>query len=99
MKKWLIMIVVGAIIALGACGGGDENTAPNNNNETNVSLDAEELIKNNCIDCHGGEVEKVPGSHLDLAELKEVILEGSGGMPAIDVSDEEAEAIASYLMD
>lgn|SRR5690625_1679853 len=95
MKKWITISLLSIFITLGACGDIQEKNPPTPNND--ASLAADELIKQNCIDCHGGATDEVPGSHLSLAQLKEVILEGKGNMPAIELTDEEAEAIAAYL--
>lgn len=102
-KKLLVFVGIIGLILLVACGSGDNN---NNNNATNdeaenndvvTTEEVEELVKGNCTNCHGGEIDSVPGDHLSVADLKEVILEGTGDMPAIDVTDEEAQMIAEYL--
>jgi|SRR5690625_1281140 len=97
MRKWLLAIVLGSILVLGACGGGDD--ASDDGGES-VAAEAEELVKDNCASCHSGDFELVAGeTGFSADELEDIIKEGIGGMPSIDVSDDEATAIAEYLAD
>lgn len=58
----------------------------------------EELYEDSCASCHAGDFALTPGGEdFSVAELEEIILDGIGDMPAIDVSDEEATLIAEYL--
>ncbi|KGR84983.1 menaquinol-cytochrome c reductase cytochrome b/c subunit [Lysinibacillus odysseyi] len=59
-----------------------------------------------CIGCHGGDFEGVSGptllgNELTAEEVKEVIINGRGGMPAgqFKGTDEELETLAQYIAD
>lgn len=116
MKKWLVAIILGMSLVLGACGDGSEDTTSESDttepseeadkNETttegeraeNEVATAEELVKSNCASCHSGDFELVAGeSDLTVDEIEDIIKNGVGSMPAIDVTDEEATMIAEYL--
>jgi len=106
MKKWLLAIVFGSVLVLGACGGDDGGGDGAGSDEAeageseSVVADVEELVKDNCASCHSGDFELVPGdTGFSKDELVDIIKEGIGSMPAIDVSDDEATAIAEYLAD
>jgi len=102
MKKWLLAIVFGSVLVLGACGGDDggSDAASGEGESESVASDVEELVKDNCASCHSGDFELVPGdTGYSKDELVDIIKDGIGSMPAIDVSDDEATAIAEYLAD
>lgn len=97
MKKWLLAVVLGSILVLGACGGGDSDDG---GDSESVSAETEELVKDNCASCHSGDFELVAGdTGYSADEIEDIIKDGIGGMPSIDVSDDEATAIAEYLAD
>jgi|SRR5699024_1656493 len=111
MKKWLLTIVFGAALVLGACGGDDDADGGNDNGgddngDTEVSA-GEEAYQNNCASCHGGNLEGVSGPALDTAgadhsadEIEDIIENGTGGMPPQpSVSDDDRTAIAEWLAD
>ncbi|KMK77449.1 c-type cytochrome [Alkalihalobacillus pseudalcaliphilus] len=70
MKKFLIAL--GLVVALTACGGGDDNTAPEEDTGTETPAgdeeandvdggtvdvaQAEEVYNQSCIGCHGGDL-------------------------------------------
>src|SRR5690625_442373 len=67
--------------------------------EGETSDDPEALFENNCASCHGDDLSGGMGPDLtqignkhSADEIKEIILQGQGDMPAIDVEDEQAEA-------
>lgn len=115
MKKSLMALLFGTSLVLAACGGGDtaeeappEDTpseAPAGGEES--SIDAEQIVNQNCISCHGENLEgqgNFPplndvGSRLSEDEILTVILEGRGAMPAKIIEGEEAEAVAAWLAD
>lgn len=110
MKKWLLAIVFGAVLVLGACGGdnsgNDNNAANNNDNSSTVAAGEEAYTKNNCSSCHGGNLEgsgsipaldKVGADH-SAEDIENIIQNGQGNMPAqAQVSDEDRAEIASWL--
>ncbi|HLS59593.1 MAG TPA: cytochrome c [Virgibacillus sp.] len=70
-----------------------------------MNMDAEEVYKNSCANCHGADLtgESAPdltevGSRLSKDEIEEIIIHGTdGGMPEGLVEDEQAEALAEWL--
>lgn len=77
---------------------------PEEAGETEV-LDAEDLFKNSCASCHGGDLEGVSapalsnvGSKLSEEEIENIINNGiEGSMPAGLVNPQEAAEIAEWL--
>ena len=71
-----------------------------------ASVDVEKVVSTSCIACHGGNLElkggvgpdlsKV-GDHMTETEIHDVIINGRGGMPAININDAEATAVAKWL--
>lgn len=61
MKKWLMAVMFGAVLVLGACGGGDdgasEEPAEEESGETVDAGAAEDIYKESCASCHGGDLE------------------------------------------
>ena len=65
----------------------------------------EELVKSNCISCHGGNLEGMGntpslsdvGSRLSEEEIHDVIVNGRGGMPKGLLQGDDAEAAAAWL--
>lgn len=102
MRKWLLAIVFGSVLVLGACGGddgGDDATSDDGESES-VTAEVEELVKDNCASCHSGDFGLTPGdTGFSEDELVDIIKDGIGDMPSIDVSDDEATEIAKYLAD
>lgn len=111
MKKKLLAVLFGAVLVLGACGGGGSddgnkngnNNAANNNDSTNVSA-GEEVYQNKCAGCHGADLSGVSGpglqevgAKLSADEIADIIENGTGGMPAINMSDEDREALSEWL--
>ena len=70
-----------------------------------ASIDAEQIIQQNCIQCHGQDLAGTGsfpalndvGSRLTRDEILTVIHEGPGPMPADIITGAEAEAVADYL--
>ena len=109
MKKKLLAAIFGTMLVLGACGGGDDAaddgaTAPA---ETDTaSVDAEAVVSQSCISCHGGNLEleggvgpalNAIGATMSEDEIHDVIINGQGSMPAKLIEGEEAEAVAKWL--
>ncbi len=62
------------------------------------------LYENNCKLCHGSDgklgasgAKDLTATVIDLAAIKEIIVHGKGAMPAAQVSEEQATAIAEYV--
>lgn len=110
MKKQLMAMLFGATLILGACGGGDETTEPEeapaeSGGEETAAVDAEQVVQQNCISCHGENLEGAGnfpalnnvGSRLSQEEILSVIENGQGAMPPNIIEGDEATAVAEYL--
>src|SRR5690625_3229449 len=107
MKKWLMVVLLGSIIVLGACGGGgdsdNDNETGDGGNTDDVAA-AEEIYKKNCSSCHGAdlaggagpELDKI-GSEMSADEILDVIENGKGSMPPGLISGDDATAVADWL--
>ena len=107
MKKQLMTVLFGTALVLGACGGGDD-AAPEEPADTGgetAAVDAEQVIQQNCISCHGENLEGAGnfpalndvGSRLSEEEILDIIENGQGAMPANIIQGEEAQVVAEYL--
>lgn len=102
MKKWLMAIVFGSVLVLGACGGGDDAS---DDGEAVEASAGEEAYKNSCASCHGqdltggaGDDLTEVGSRYSADEIADIIENGIGSMPAQkNVSDEDRTEIAEWL--
>ena len=99
MKKFLLAGVIGSAILLAACGG-------ESSSDDTVSADGETLVKQNCVSCHGGQLEgrgNIPplqnvGASKSEEEILDIILNGYGkGMPPGVLKGEDAEKAAAWL--
>ena len=98
MKSKLAALLFGTAIVLAACGGGDD--AQENAGESTggtESAEAEQIVQQNCVSCHGQNLEGGAGPNLtavggkyDQDEIKNIIINGQGGMPEgiLDDADE-----------
>ncbi|MBU5267195.1 cytochrome c551 [Virgibacillus proomii] len=78
MKKWLLAMLFGSALVLGACGGGDDDDAskePADKGDANTeesaekggavdTAAAEEVYENNCASCHGADLSGANGPDL-----------------------------------
>lgn len=106
MKKWLMAIMFGAVLVLGACGGGDdgasEEPAEDTAGETADAGEAEEIYKQSCASCHGGDLEGGAGpaladTSLSQEEIETMVEEGGETMPAGLVSGDDLTTLAEWL--
>ncbi len=107
MKKWMMAIGLGAMLTLGACGGGDEeDTSSNGDTGSNTaSVDAEAVYAQNCAACHGANLEGMSGpaltdvgARLSAEEIEGIIRNGKGAMPAnVIQDDDEITAVSAWL--
>ncbi|SES71086.1 cytochrome c551 [Salinibacillus kushneri] len=88
----------------GTDNAGDEGTA--DEGEGNVDTQAaEKIAQNNCATCHGADLTgqgnsadlTTIGSQYSKDEIVEIIQNGKGGMPPVNISDEDANTVASWL--
>lgn len=108
MKKQLMVLLFGTSLVLGACGGGEETAEPpadGGDSGSESSVDAEAIVQQNCISCHGESLEgsgNFPplndvGARLSEEEIRGVIDNGKGTMPADIIEGDEADAVAKWL--
>ncbi|PSL28362.1 cytochrome c551 [Planomicrobium soli] len=111
MKRGILALMLGSALALGACGGNGETTtepapAPTEGGGSgSSSVDPEQVVQQNCISCHGENLEGAGnfpalnnvGSRLSQEEIRSVIDNGKGAMPADIIEGEEADAVAEWL--
>lgn len=113
MKKAWLAIVFGSALFLAACGGDDNNSSSSSNDtkdtgtetETTDVSKGEELVKQNCTSCHGGNLEgagstpalKDVGSRLSEDEILNVIENGRNAMPPNLLKGDDAKAAAAWL--
>ncbi len=108
MKIKFLAIMFAAILVLGACGGNKEVDKNANGGATpgtdTASVDPEKVVQTSCVSCHGGNLEgKVGpalaniGAKLSETEIHDIIINGKGGMPAIQMDEAEANAVAKWL--
>lgn len=108
MKKKLLAAVFGAVLVLGACGGGDKSDETDQGStgggET-AAVDAEAVVQQSCVTCHGGDLTGASGPALDKIgdklseeEIHDVIVNGQGSMPPGIIKDEaEVQAVSEWL--
>lgn len=105
---YAIIAVVGilAVIIISYVGVNHRNAAEDNDNvDEAVSLNAEDIYKNQCATCHGDDLSgngapalSQVGSSLSEDEIRDIIIHGTdNGMPGGLVSNEQAAAIAEWL--
>lgn len=112
MKKWLMAILFSTLLVLGACGGGgnEDNAGEPDDGATEEdggavdSAAGEEVYQESCASCHGDDLEGSVGPALDTVgadhsvdDIKDIIENGQGSMPAGLVSGEDEDAVAEWL--
>lgn len=101
MKKKLFALLMGASLALAACGGGGEDEAVN---DTAGAGDPEKIYNQKCSGCHGGELQGGAGPELahigskySQEDIEGIIENGKGAMPKGLLTGEDASAVAEWL--
>lgn len=104
MKTKLLALLLGTSVVLGACGGAEEPKEEATEGETAGGGDAEKIVQKNCIGCHGENLEGGAGPQLtevgakyDQAEIKNIIINGQGGMPKGILDDADADIVSKWL--
>lgn len=110
MKKKLLALLVGATLALAACGSDEAEEKPANDSGSSSETttadagDAAKLYENKCSQCHGQNLEggvgpalDKAGSSMSQADIEEIIKSGVGIMPANTLKGEDATAVAAWL--
>ncbi len=90
----------------------DNNAAEDPESETGEEGDAgtvdtaaaEKIYQNNCSMCHGADLAGAVGPNLQQVgarysqeEIQNIIQNGKGGMQAVNISDEDANTVATWL--
>ncbi|PLR67992.1 cytochrome c551 [Bacillus sp. UMB0893] len=106
MKRKLFALLFGTSLALAACGGGDDTQEePKDGSGSKDTANAEEIVQQNCISCHGQNLEgggaapnltKV-GAKYDQKKIEGIINNGQGGMPGGLISESDATVVAEWL--
>ncbi|WII36956.1 c-type cytochrome [Paenibacillus thiaminolyticus] len=114
LKKMTIMIFSAAlIVGLAACGsankqgaGTNQGTAPGQTTPPAATVDAAAVYKQNCLVCHGANLEGQVGPNLQKVgatrtpeEISTVIHNGGNGMTAFKgvLSEDEISALVDWL--
>lgn len=105
MKNKFLGVLFGAALVLGACGGGGDKANDNNAGGDTASVDAEKIVNNSCVSCHGNNLEgrgNAPaidtiGATMSEDQIHDVIINGQGAMPPGLIKGDEATAVAKYL--
>lgn len=99
MKKKLLALLMGTSLLLAACGSGDEAGG-----DDTATSDGEKLYSQNCMQCHGANLEggagtplTTIGATLSKEEIEDVIVKGKGSMPGGLLEGEEASTVAEWL--
>ncbi len=108
MKTKLIVLLLGTALVLSACGGNeqqtDETETTDGGQTTETAGNAEEIVQQSCIGCHGRELEGGAGPNLtevgakySQEGIKNIIINGQGSMPKGLLNDADADVVAAWL--
>src|SRR5690625_61227 len=80
-----------------------EEGAPAEEGEDGIVLDDIPASMNQCLACHGDNLEGATGPNLQDIQLSadeiiDILQNGQGAMPPQDLSDEEMQEVADYLI-
>jgi len=98
VMPWMIVLAM----SLAGCGNG----GPANSTAADGPSDAQVIYKQNCLSCHGGDLEGKMGPNLqavgekyELNELQAIIMNGQGRMPAFKkrLDEQEITVLAEWL--
>lgn len=100
-KKLLFSLLMGASLALAACGGGGDEGGGDGDT---ASANGETLYAQSCSGCHGGNLQggagpelAAIGSKYSQEEIENIIANGQGTMPPKLLEGAEATAVAEWL--
>jgi len=111
LKKWTIRVLAAAfVLSLSACGGKTApppaaTPAPGAGGGA-AQVNSEAIYKQNCLSCHGGNLEGVSGPGLSKVggklskdQIAAKIAAGGGGMPAFKtrLKEDEIQGLADWL--
>nr|WP_263313152.1 cytochrome c [Mammaliicoccus sp. Marseille-Q6498] len=104
----ILLLGVGLIFFMSAHGANKEDEKEGNGGaKTEKKFDAATFAKDNCTSCHGQNLEggmgpKLAGSSKKAEDMKKIIRDGKGSMPAHDqatISDKDLDTLVKYLKD
>lgn len=113
-RKWMKWGIVGLLTfsLVTGCGGGGTDESQGDSGDSGAAetatadgAAAEEIYNNNCMGCHGGNLEGGAGPALDTIgatlskdDIADVIKNGKGQMPAQkQLSDDDVDTLAEWL--
>ena|SRR5690625_1465286 len=104
MKKWLMAVLIGSVLVLGACGGGGASDNNDTGDGATDVADAEAIYKQSCASCHGADLAggagpglETVGADMSADDILDVIENGKGSMPGGLISGDDATAVADWL--
>ncbi|MEK3807044.1 cytochrome c551 [Metabacillus sp. SLBN-84] len=105
MKSKVLALLFGTSLVLAACGGGDNAGEEPKDSGSKDTANAEEIVQQNCISCHGQNLEgggAAPslanvGSKYDKEKIESIINNGQGGMPGGLINETDAAVVAEWL--
>lgn len=100
----ILLLGVGLIFFMSAHGANKEEEEGGGGEKTE-KFDAATFAKDNCTSCHGQNLEggmgpKLAGTSASADEMKKIIRDGKGSMPAHDeatISDKDLDTLVKYL--
>ncbi len=103
----ILLLGVGLIFFMSAHGANKEEEKEGDGGAKTEKFDAATFAKDNCTSCHGQNLEggmgpKLAGSKKGADEMKKIIREGKGSMPAHDeatISNKDLDTLVKYLKD
>lgn len=105
MKKLLLACITGGMLLTMAACGSNNNTSDKSKNESNTAAgNGEQLFKQSCSSCHGGNLEGNIGPNLQKVgakysekQIEGIIHNGRGAMPNGVLQGSEAKSVAEWL--
>ncbi len=96
MRKWLVALILGSVMILGACGGDSQDEL----------TQEEKIYKKNCAACHGQNLDGGAGPSLEgigskynVDEIIDIIENGTGDMrPQKQVAEDDRVILAEWLV-
>jgi mono/diheme cytochrome c family protein len=95
----LSLLMITATYGIAEMGGKPKKVADAN------TLDGKAIYSANCATCHGGDgklnamgAADLSKTQLDIAAIQTIILKGKGNMTKIEMSQEQAKSVASYVL-
>ncbi|UTH12970.1 c-type cytochrome [Macrococcus equipercicus] len=103
----ILLMGVGLVFFLSAHGANKAAENKDEGTKTAQKFDAASFAKDNCTSCHGQNLEgamgpKLTGNKKPADEMKKIIRNGKGPMPAHDesvIADKDLDTLVKYLKD